>query len=252
VSDLLVLCYHAVSERWPASLSVTPHALAEQLGFVVRRGYRGVTFTEAVTQEAEGRRVAVTFDDAYESVLGLAFPILERLGLTATVFVPTAFADSGRLMSWPGVDVWLGTEHQAELAGMSWDALGRLAEEGWELGSHTRTHARLPDLDDAALHDELTGSKEACERRLGTPCRAIAYPYGAVDDRVVAAVARAGYVAAATLPESFADPAPLRWPRVGVFHKDGTGRFRLKASTAVRRARRSPAWTALERVRRRS
>jgi peptidoglycan/xylan/chitin deacetylase (PgdA/CDA1 family) len=251
MSDLLVLCYHAVSERWPASLSVTPQALAAQLGFVVRRGYRGVTFTEAVTQEAEGRRVAVTFDDAYASVLGLAFPILERLGLTATVFVPTAFVDSGRLMSWPGVDVWLGTEHKTELAGMSWEALGQLAEQGWEIGSHTRTHARLPDVDDAALPEELRESKQACERELGTPCRAIAYPYGAVDDRVVAAAAAAGYVAGAALPGSFANPAPLRWPRVGVFHKDGIGRFRLKASSAVRYARRSPAWTALERVRRR-
>jgi len=251
MSDVLVLCYHAVSERWPASLSVTPQALADQLGLLVRRGYRGVTFTEAVTQHGAGRRVAVTFDDGYVSVLRLAFPILARLGLPATVFVPTAYVDSGRLLSWPGVDVWLGTEHEAELAGMSWDALGRLREEGWEIGSHTRTHARLPDVDDAALRDELTGSKAVCERRLGTPCRAVAYPYGAVDDRVAAAAGAAGYVAGATLPHGFADPAPLRWPRVGVFHKDGSRRFRLKASSSVRRARGSPAWTRFERARRR-
>src|SRR5205807_2801894 len=48
VSDLLVLCYHAVSERWPADLSVTPVSLREQLGSLVARGYRGLTFADAV------------------------------------------------------------------------------------------------------------------------------------------------------------------------------------------------------------
>ena len=34
MSDTIVLCYHAVSERWPAPLSVTPQAFASQLAFM--------------------------------------------------------------------------------------------------------------------------------------------------------------------------------------------------------------------------
>ena len=41
MSDTLVLCYHAVSESFPAPLSVTPTALEEQLALLAGRGYRG-------------------------------------------------------------------------------------------------------------------------------------------------------------------------------------------------------------------
>ncbi len=46
MADPLILCYHAVRERWPAPLSVTPRALEDQLELLVRRGYRGATFGE--------------------------------------------------------------------------------------------------------------------------------------------------------------------------------------------------------------
>lgn len=249
MNDLLVLCYHAVSERWPASLSVTPDAFAAQLRILVRRGYRGATFTEAVTGPADGRRVVITFDDAYRSVLSRAFPLLDGLGLPATVFAPTAFVGAEEPMAWRGVDVWLGTEHEDELVPLSWDELAYLAGKGWEVGSHTCTHPRLPELDDASLAAELREAKHGCERNLGVPCRSIAYPFGAVDDRVVAAAAEAGYVAGAALPRRFPHPTPLLWPRVGVFHRDSNARFRLKTSVRVRYARASPVWTALERLR---
>ena len=48
MSDVLVLCYHGVSARWPASLTITPEQLEQQLSFLVRRGYRGATFEQAV------------------------------------------------------------------------------------------------------------------------------------------------------------------------------------------------------------
>src|SRR5215212_4687937 len=91
MSDVLVLCYHAVSEHWPADLAVFPDRLDVQLRYLVARGYRGATFTTAVVDRPYRRTLAVTFDDAYASVLELGFPILERLGLPGTVYVPTSF-----------------------------------------------------------------------------------------------------------------------------------------------------------------
>jgi peptidoglycan/xylan/chitin deacetylase (PgdA/CDA1 family) len=101
-SDPLVLCYHAVSERWPADLSLTPTAFEEQLALLARRGYRGVTFSEAVAR-GEARTVAITFDDAYRSVLELGKPLLDRHGWPGTVFVPTDWAGTERPMAWPGI-----------------------------------------------------------------------------------------------------------------------------------------------------
>ena len=79
-----------------------------------------------------------------------------------------------------GVD----TRWESELAVMGWGELARLAEVGWEIGSHTRTHPGLPRLDDEPLRDELEGSRAEVEEHLGRPCRSLAYPYGDLDGRV--------------------------------------------------------------------
>ncbi len=237
--DVLVLCYHGVSESWPAETAVTPQRLGEQLSALLRRGWSPATFTGALTAPRERRTLAVTFDDAPRSVLTHAAPVLDRLGVPATVFVPTDFPDSGRPMGWPGQEQWVGGEHERELECLSWEELGRLAGAGWEIGSHTRSHPRLTTLDDAALADELRGSRAECERRLGGPCRSLAYPYGDVDARVVAAARDAGYLAAATTPRWPVAPLPLQWPRVGVYRGD-TAR-RLQARIWRRRSGQSGA-----------
>jgi len=246
VKDVLVLCYHAVSERWPAALSVTPERLGQQLQTVVDRGYRGVTFTEAVLGKASGRQVAVTFDDAYRSVIERARPILDALELPATVFVPTAYAGVEKPMLWPGIDHWHGTEHESELLPMSWDELRNLAAEGWEIGSHTHSHPRLTLIDDDQLSEELVVSKRECEQQLGTTCRSIAYPYGANDARVAAAARAAGYEAAAALPGQLPRrPEAHIYPRLGIYHVDGPRRFGLKISPTLRKLRSLPLWGAV-------
>jgi peptidoglycan/xylan/chitin deacetylase (PgdA/CDA1 family) len=251
VTDVLVLAYHAVSERWPADLSVTPERFAAQLTLLTERGYRGATLQQALSDPPAEKTVAVTFDDGFRSVATLAFPILRRHGLPATVFVPTDHVGTGEPMRWPGIDQWLGGEHEPELLPLGWDELAMLAGAGWEVGSHTRSHPRLTRIDDAGLEDELRGSRESCERRLSLPCRTLAYPYGDHDRRVVAAARAAGYEAACTLPEDFRSDDVLRTPRVGVYHGDGDDVFRLKISPWMRRARRSPMWPAASRAARR-
>jgi peptidoglycan/xylan/chitin deacetylase (PgdA/CDA1 family) len=247
VGEILVLCYHAVSEEFPASLAVSPDSLRDQLGILVRRGYRGATFSSSISEPHDGKTLAVTFDDAYRSVIEQALPILAEFGLPGTVFAPTAFIGAERPMRWPGIDRWHETAHEAELIPSSWPELRLLVDAGWEVGSHTRTHPSLPDLTDRDLLTELRESRRECEERLGVPCRSIAYPYGAVNGRVAEAVADAGYSFAAELPGSFrTPPEPLRWPRVGVYHRDRRWRFLLKTAGFTRTLRRTAAWTVLD------
>jgi len=239
VSDTLVLCYHAVSPTWPAVLSITPEQLDAQVSHVLRRGYEPVTFSQAVAHAgAPGKRVAITFDDGFRSVRELAKPILDRVGVPASVFVPTAFPGSGRPLAWQGTEQWLGGPHEEELGSLTWEELAALAEDGWEVGSHTRSHPRLSTLDDGALRDELAGSRRDCEERLGRPCTSLAYPYGDHDARVVRAVADAGYECAGALPElreRLPAAGPLAWPRVGIYHGEPGWRWRLKMSRVMRR-----------------
>jgi peptidoglycan/xylan/chitin deacetylase (PgdA/CDA1 family) len=250
VSDVIVLCYHALSPGWRADLSTTPERFERQISLLLARGYRCVTFSEAVGGAANGRIVAVTFDDAYRSVLELARPILDRLDAPATVFVPTDPIGSPGPLRWPGIDRWLGGCHERELTPMSWAELRSLEAAGWEIGSHTGSHPHLTQLDDDSLRGELTRSKAACEEHLTRACTSLAYPYGDVDPRVVAATARAGYRAAAGLPKRLHSQDALNWPRIGIYCLDDDLRFRLKVSPAARRLRRSAAWDSLEGLRR--
>jgi peptidoglycan/xylan/chitin deacetylase (PgdA/CDA1 family) len=245
VAEVLALCYHAVSESWRAPLCVNTDQLEAQLELILRKGYRASRFSEAVLEPPSAKTVAITFDDGFGSVYDLARPILRRLGLVGTVFVPTDFPeDPASPLRWPGIDHWVGGRHHDELRPMSWDQLAELADEGWEIGSHTKSHPHLPTLDDSALDTELAESREILEDRLGRPCETLAYPYGDHDARVIEAAERAGYVAAGTLPGRLREGGPLSWPRVGVNQLDDIRRFRLKVSPAMRLLRTTPLWPA--------
>jgi peptidoglycan/xylan/chitin deacetylase (PgdA/CDA1 family) len=234
LSNLLVLCYHAVSPTWSADLSVTPEAFEQQIRSLAHAGWRFTDFTEALRLPPEHKTVAVTFDDAFLSVKTHAMPVLSALGAPATVFVPTDYITRGAPLAWEGLDHWQDTRDAPELTPMSWDDLGELAEAGWEIGSHTRTHPHLTAVDDETLITELAQSREECAQRLGCLITSVAYPYGDVDDRVVAGARRTGYAAAAALEWPSSQSSSLRHPRAGIYHRDSSPRFRLKVGGLLR------------------
>jgi peptidoglycan/xylan/chitin deacetylase (PgdA/CDA1 family) len=204
-----------------------------------------MTFGDAVSAPAGTKAVSFTFDDGFRSVFELAFPVLSDLGVPATVFAVTDAIGSEAPVTWAGLKEWLGSPFEDELKCMSWEELEKLAVAGWEVGSHTRSHPSLTELDDASLRRELEGSREVCEQRLARPCRSFAYPYGDFDDRVVRAAREAGYGAAATFGGRFRLSDAYRWPRVAVLRSDSAARFRLKVSPWTRLLRASPVWTAI-------
>ena len=226
----VVLCYHAVSERWEHRLSVPPQALERQVRLLLRRRYRAVTAAEVVA--GRGRLLHVTFDDAYCSILD-AFPALDRLGVPATVFACAALAESG--LPFPVLaPAEAGETTEADVRTLEWDALAELADRGVEIGSHTVSHPHLTQLADSELDRELRESRERLEHQLGRRCRFVAYPYGDHDERVRAAARAAGYEAAFALPGRARPFDRFGVPRVGIWRKDGPGRVLLKTS-AVRR-----------------
>jgi peptidoglycan/xylan/chitin deacetylase (PgdA/CDA1 family) len=251
MSENLVLCYHAFSESWPAPLSVKPDELRRQLEALLARGYQGATFTEVAKSRGPVRPLVVTFDDAFTSVLELAHPILDDLGIPGTVFVPTDYPDTGRPLAWQGLHMWEGGPYHHELSCMSWDELRGLARDGWEIGAHTCSHPHLTTIDDDQLARELIESRTRCSEELEAPCTSIAYPYGDVDPRVADAAASAGYDAAADLGTRFLVGQPLRWPRVGVYRRDDISRFGLKVSRALRYVRRTGMLDGMASTRRR-
>jgi peptidoglycan/xylan/chitin deacetylase (PgdA/CDA1 family) len=238
----LILCYHAVGSALPSDLSVPVETLELQISLLRRRGYVGLTFAEAerrrLARTPRGRTVVVTFDDGFASIL-LAQPILEAAGFPATVFVPTHFIDTESALSFAHDDSGAGGPNAEKLRPLTWSQLAQLRDAGWEVGSHTVNHLRLPELDDADLALELEASRETIEDRLGG-CETIAYPYGLADARVGAAASRAGYLAGCTLFAGHRIDERFRRARVGLYPFDTGLRLRAKLSPALRSARRTP------------
>ena len=61
------------------------------------------------------------------------------------------------------------------------------------IGSHTRTHAHLEQIDGARQNEEIARSKEMLEELTGRKIEALAFPYGGYDKSVIEEVRRAGY-----------------------------------------------------------
>lgn len=74
--------------------------------------------------------------------------------------------------------------------------LGQLLQEGWTVGSHTRTHRTLSALDDAQAREEILGSRDAIRAALNLDEMPFAYPYGGpqhIGERIRSWMPRSGY-----------------------------------------------------------
>jgi peptidoglycan/xylan/chitin deacetylase (PgdA/CDA1 family) len=258
---LTVLTYHRVDEpdrhpeRAPGLLSATPEGFDAQLD-VVATSCTPVSLDDVLAVREGGadlprRAVLLTFDDAYDDFADVAWPLLRRHGLPATLFVPTAYPDvPGRAFWWdrlhqalaetpvpavatPVGRLPLGTPAERDDATralrtfvksrphdeamdlvddlldeleapcppspvLGWDRLRALAADGVALAPHSRTHPLLTRVGPDQLAQEVAGSLADLERELGSAPPAFAYPSGANDGRVVAALAEAGYRVAFT------------------------------------------------------
>jgi peptidoglycan/xylan/chitin deacetylase (PgdA/CDA1 family) len=112
-----------------------------------------------------------------------------------------------------------------------------LRRRGHEVGSHTATHPILTGLDDAELRREIEGSRDLLAGWLGAGVAGFCYPNGDHDERVVAAVARAGHAYACTTRDGVhrRGDDPFRIRRVDVVSERVTDAERRFDATAFRR-----------------
>jgi peptidoglycan/xylan/chitin deacetylase (PgdA/CDA1 family) len=206
---VLIVTYHAIVG--PSSPVCCPPAqLDADLTTLVDAGFAFVSLDECADwlsgiKQLPARSIAVTFDDAYASVVSAALPMLTRLRVPATIFV--IGERIGGDNQWPGQ--WKSIPSMP-LADAS--QLRALIDGGITIGSHSWSHALLTRLDPDSLHREVEQSADRLERMLGTPIRHFAYPYGHRGDREVAAARqrfRTAVNAEARLITAGADPHDL-------------------------------------------
>jgi peptidoglycan/xylan/chitin deacetylase (PgdA/CDA1 family) len=196
-----ILMYHRVvpvgrSAVVPAN-SISAAAFEAQMSWLSRRGYCTVTLDELVEMlggarlaEKAGRNLMLlTFDDGYEDNFHCAMPILQRYGYVATIFLVASAIGGGNCF-----DAAYTTERVGMLSAKD---IHSMRHVGFRFGSHSWSHPdSLPDLNDGDLTHELVASKIELETLLQEPVLHFSYPHTRVSERVEAAVAAAGYVAA--------------------------------------------------------
>jgi peptidoglycan/xylan/chitin deacetylase (PgdA/CDA1 family) len=180
---LPILTYHAIDATGSA-VSTSPAQFTATLDALDSAGYRAVDLGRWIAQgrPTVERGFALTFDDGLRSILAVAGELARRK-IVATVFLVTDRMGSDN--AWPGQPP---SVPRAPL--LTWSDARALAGAGFQFAAHGRTHRRLDRCDDASLEDELRGSRDAIEERLGQPCRLLAYPYGKVTKRVRRAAMR--------------------------------------------------------------
>ena len=199
---IIIVMYHAV-DRSPGPYTVRPEAFTQQLEFITHHYLilRLKDIGRALDHSRDSiRHVVITFDDAYASFLDFAYPVLERLSVPCTVFVPSGYI--GRVNEWELGDSAYGDSAYYERQIMTSAQLRSLQASGLvDIGSHTVNHLRMSALPAAEMRRQAIASRQALERLLETKVRLFAYPYGQLDDfssATTRVLAEAGYEIAVT------------------------------------------------------
>ena len=189
-----ILMYHHLSEDVTNSEMVSPEQFEAQIRVLSEAGYTGVSFDELQAYVLRGaplpeKPVVITFDDGYESNYTLAYPILQKYGMKATIFaIGVSF----------GTDHYKDTDYAitphfgaAEAAEMTASGLISIQSHTYDMhqwppyetGSAVRENilqlsSESEEAYVQALTEDFTRSRALLEDATGRPVDVLAYPAG--------------------------------------------------------------------------
>jgi peptidoglycan/xylan/chitin deacetylase (PgdA/CDA1 family) len=176
---LVVITYHPVK-------SSQIKRFEKQMNTLLNIGYP-VSLDNNLDSLKKDYNIAVTFDDAYQSVLKNAVPVLRKKQIPATIFVPTG--NLGKKPTWitdPAhiyADETVLTESQVK----------ELPADFITIGSHTVSHIHLANVDESIARREIFESKETLELILNKKATLFAAPYATLNEKFIPLFREAGF-----------------------------------------------------------
>ena len=124
--------------------------------------------------------VVLTFDDGNADIFENAFPVMDNIGFSGTLYLVTNYLDH---------DGFLTSEE-----------VSTLLESGWEIGSHSINHLNL--IQSGNDIQEIYTSREILGDKFSVPVESFSYPFGISNHRTTSLVKDSGYLSGAGLGES--------------------------------------------------
>lgn len=180
----VVIMYHRFGEGQYPSTNVTMEQFKAHIAELKKEKYTVIPLAEMVgalrnNTPLPDRAVAITIDDAYESIYTHAWPHLKKAGFPFTVFVTTEPVDKG-------YDDFL-----------SWKQIRKMQKSGlMDVGHHMVTHTSLVKMTPAQVRNELETATERFRDETGKAPVLFSYPYGEYSLAVRDMVEKAGFRAA--------------------------------------------------------
>lgn len=203
---LPILCYHqfTAADKATHQLELAAEVFEQQMRYLLDNGYEFLSFAQVQTilagdQPIPEKSVVITIDDGYRSVYDVAWPILKKYQIPATLFIYTDFIGAPAALNWAQV-------REMKASGFI------------EIESHGKSHSSLSVLPEdsseaayiARLQQEMSGTRRVFKKQLGEAPRFLSYPYGNSSVLASEAAQSAGIALAATVTRgdntTFADP----------------------------------------------
>lgn len=172
---LVVLIYHRIADDAANVWTTHPRVFARDIDWLQRR-FRLISLEEVQQRIRQGYNdepcVSITFDDGYAINCEVALPLLIQRRIPLTYFVSTAPILEGAYFEH---DLRMGNRFRPNTLA----EIRQLADQGVEIGAHTRTHPDLGRVHDLhQLRDEIVTATEDLQDAVGVPIRYFAFPIG--------------------------------------------------------------------------
>src|SRR5947208_504954 len=210
-AQVLIFCYHRLVDkiRYPGT-EITPAAFEAEMKELKDKGITVISMQDMLAwkrgeKNIPPRSAVITFDDGWKSQYEVAWPILKKYGYPFTMFIYTEGVRGGALGGGEAI---------------TWEQLADMRDNGVDIQAHSATHQDLREGHTIMLastggkrtktkltgpqyeqwiQNEVVGSKQLLEQRLGIKVNCFAVPFGNYNEHVKEIARNSGYEAMFTV-----------------------------------------------------
>src|SRR6266480_4778214 len=209
-AQVRIFCYHRLVDkiRYPGT-EITPAVFEAQMKELKDKGITVISMQDLLAwkrgeKNIPPRSAVITFDDGWKSQYEVAFPIMKKYGYPFTMFIYTEGVRGGALGGGEAI---------------TWEQLADMRDNGVDIEAHSATHQDLREGHTITLiaggkrtrtkvtgpqyeqwmQNEVVGSKQLLEQRLGIKVNCFAVPFGNYNEHVKEIARNSGYEAMFTV-----------------------------------------------------